>query len=147
MLTLIRYFYYFFGLLTPGVGIQAFVRCNAKASLLRVGLFGILRFVLLAWPVEAFPEEPMLETGFVLLLAALALQLGWATLGLVTGLLCDLLLAGKLLPKFFEQKCWWPVGVQAWLGSHRYDSYHRGQVELLTGNGEIRILPLKRLSH
>jgi uncharacterized membrane protein (UPF0136 family) len=93
MLDPTRFFYYLFGLITLGGGIQAFVHVGSKASLIAGGISGIL-----------------------LLVAGWLLQSGQVTPGLVLGLIVTLGLAGRFLPKFFKDGGWWPAGVEGWLG-------------------------------
>ena len=86
-------FYFLFGLITLGGGIQAFVAVKSKASLIAGGISGLL-----------------------LLLAGWLVQSGSVNAGLVVGLIVNLGLAGRFLPKFFKEKSWWPAGVEGWLG-------------------------------
>ncbi len=88
-----QFYYYVFGLITLGGGIQAFVQVKSTASLIAGGISGVL-----------------------LLLAGWLLQAGQFTAGLVLGLIVNLGLAGRFLPKFFKEKSWWPAGVEGWLG-------------------------------
>lgn len=93
MLNDARLFYYVFGLITLGGGIQAFLSVKSKASLIAGGISGIL-----------------------LLVAGALLQSGDRNPGLILGLIVNLALAGRFLPKFFKEKSWWPAGVEGWLG-------------------------------
>ena len=93
MLDPTRIYYYIFGLITLGGGIQAFVHVGSKASLIAGGISGIL-----------------------LLVAGWLLQSGQVNPGLVVGLIVTLGLAGRFLPKFFKTGGWWPAGVEGWLG-------------------------------
>jgi uncharacterized membrane protein (UPF0136 family) len=93
MLDPTRFFYYLFGLITLGGGIQAFVHVGSKASLIAGGISGIL-----------------------LLVAGWLLQSGHVQCGLILGLIVTLGLAGRFLPKFFKERKWWPAGIEGWLG-------------------------------
>jgi uncharacterized membrane protein (UPF0136 family) len=93
MLDPTRYFYFIFGLITLGGGIQGFVNKGSKASLIAGGICGIL-LLLAGWLLQ--PERP--------------------TAGLVLGLIVTLALAGQFLPKFFKTGAWWPAGVEGWMG-------------------------------
>jgi uncharacterized membrane protein (UPF0136 family) len=93
MIVRAQLFYYVFGLITLGGGIQAFVSVKSKASLIAGGISGLL-----------------------LLLAGWLIQAGQGTAGLILGLIVSLGLAGRFLPKFFKEKSWWPAGVEGWLG-------------------------------
>ncbi|MEA3209271.1 MAG: Transrane protein [Chthoniobacter sp.] len=94
MLDLTRIFYFLFGLITLGGGIQAFMHVGSKASLIAGGLSGLL-----------------------LLVAGWLLQTGKTMPGLILGLVITLALAGRFLPKFFKDGGWWPAGVEGWLGA------------------------------
>lgn len=93
MLEPTRLFYFVFGLITLGGGLQAFITAKSKASLIAGGISGIL-----------------------LLVAGWLLQTGQTTPGLVLGLIVSFGLAGRFLPKFFKEKGWWPAGVEGLLG-------------------------------
>jgi len=93
MLFWTQLFYYLFGLITLGGGIQAFVTVKSKASLIAGGFSGLL-----------------------LLFAGWEIQAGRVVPGLVVGLIVSLGLAGRFLPKFFKEKSWWPAGAEGWLG-------------------------------
>ena len=92
MLDSTRLFYYVFGLITLGGGIQAFITVKSKASLIAGGISGVL-----------------------LLVAGVLLQMGQVIPGLGLGLLITFALAGRFLPIFFKEKSWWPAGVEGWL--------------------------------
>jgi len=94
MLDTTRLFYFAFGLITLGGGIQAFLHVGSKASLIAGGISGIL-----------------------LLLAGWLVQTGKTMPGLILGLVITLALAGRFLPKFFKDGSWWPAGVEGWLGA------------------------------
>ena len=94
MLDLTRIFYYVFGLITLGGGIQAFVAVGSKPSLIAGGISGVL-----------------------LLVAGWLVQTGKTMPGLILGLVVTLGLAGRFLPKFFKDGSWWPAGVEGWLGA------------------------------
>ncbi len=94
MLELTKIFYFVFGLITLGGGIQGFVTTGSKASLFAGGICGIL-----------------------LLVAGWLVQSGKITPGLILGLLVSLALAGQFLPKFFATGAWWPAGIEGWLGA------------------------------
>jgi uncharacterized membrane protein (UPF0136 family) len=93
MLDPTRIFYYIFGLITLGGGVQAFLHVGSKASLIAGGISGIL-----------------------LLVAGWLLQAGQIKVGLILGLIVTFGLAGRFLPKFFKEGQWWPAGVEGWLG-------------------------------
>ena len=93
MLEPTRLYYYLFGLITLGGGIQAFIAVRSKASLIAGGISGIL-----------------------LLVAGWLLQSGQVNPGLILGLIVCFGLAGRFLPKFFKDGGWWPAGVEGWLG-------------------------------
>jgi uncharacterized membrane protein (UPF0136 family) len=94
MLDLVRLFYFFFGLITLGGGVQAFIAIGSKPSLIAGGISGLL----------------LLVSGWLL-------QTGKTTPGLVLGLVITLGLAGRFLPKFLKAGGWWPAGVEGWLGA------------------------------
>jgi uncharacterized membrane protein (UPF0136 family) len=94
MLDLTRIFYFIFGLITLGGGIQAFIHVGSKASLIAGGISGVL-----------------------LLVAGWLVQTGKTMPGLILGLIITLGLAGRFLPKFFREGGWWPAGVEGWLGA------------------------------
>lgn len=94
MLDLTRIFYFVFGLITLGGGIQAFLSVGSKPSLIAGGISGVL-----------------------LLLAGWLVQTGKTMPGLILGLVITLGLAGRFLPKFFKDGSWWPAGVEGWLGA------------------------------
>ena len=94
MLDTTRLFYFVFGLITLGGGIEAFLHVGSKASLIAGGISGIL-----------------------LLLAGWLVQTGKTMPGLILGLVITLALAGRFLPKFFKDGSWWPAGVEGWLGA------------------------------
>jgi uncharacterized membrane protein (UPF0136 family) len=93
MLDPTRFFYYLFGLITLGGGIQAFLHVGSKASLIAGGISGIL-----------------------LLVAGWLLHTGQVNGGLILGIIVCFGLAGRFLPKFFKEGQWWPAGVEGWLG-------------------------------
>jgi uncharacterized membrane protein (UPF0136 family) len=93
MIDITRIFYFVFGLLTLGGGLQAFLHVGSKASLIAGGLSGVL-----------------------LLVAGWLVQTGKTTPGLIVGLIVTLGLAGRFLPKFLKEGGWWPAGVEGWLG-------------------------------
>lgn len=93
MLDLTKIFYFVFGLITLGGGIQAFLSAGSKASLIAGGISGLL-----------------------LLVAGWLVQSGKTTPGLILGLVVTLGLAGRFLPLFFKGGGWWPAGVEGWLG-------------------------------
>jgi len=93
MLDPTRFYYYFFGLITLGGGIQGFVTKNSLPSLIAGSICGIL-----------------------LLVAGYLLQANKTVPGLVIGLIVTLGLAGQFLPKFFRGGGWWPAGIEGWLG-------------------------------
>ena len=94
MLNDARLFYYVFGLITlGGRRPRRFLSVKSKASLIAGGISGIL-----------------------LLVAGALLQTGERNPGLILGLIVNLALAGRFLPKFFKEKSWWPAGVEGWLG-------------------------------
>jgi uncharacterized membrane protein (UPF0136 family) len=93
MLDPTRIFYYAFGLLTLGGGIQAFVHVGSKPSLIAGGISGVLLLVA-GWLLQTQKETP----------------------GLILGLIVTLGLAGRFLPKFFKDGGWWPAGIEGWLG-------------------------------
>lgn len=94
MIDLARLFYYVFGLITLGGGVQAFLAIGSKPSLIAGGISGLL-----------------------LLLAGALVQTGKVIPGLVLGLVITLGLAGRFLPKFLKGGGWWPAGVEGWLGA------------------------------
>ena len=93
MLDSTRLFYFVFGLITLGGGIQGFLNAGSKASLIAGGISGVL-----------------------LLLAGWLVQTGKTTPGLVLGLVVTLGLAGRFLPKFLKDGGWWPAGIEGILG-------------------------------
>lgn len=93
MLEPTKLFYFVFGLITLGGGIQGFITAGSKASLIAGGVSGVL-----------------------LLVAGGLLQSGKTMPGLVLGLILSLALAGRFLPVFFKTGSWWPAGVEGWLG-------------------------------
>ncbi len=94
MLDLTRIFYYLFGLITLGGGIQAYLHIGSLPSLVAGGLSGVL-----------------------LLVAGWLLQTGKILPGEIIGLIVTLALAGRFLPKFFKGDGWWPAGVEGILGA------------------------------
>lgn len=94
MLDLTKLFYFAFGLLTLGGGIQAFLAVGSKPSLIAGGISGIL-LLLAGWLVQTGRTQP----------------------GLILGLVICLGLAGRFLPLFFKGGGWWPAGVEGWLGA------------------------------
>lgn len=93
MLDPTRIFYFVFGLITLGGGIQAFIHVGSKASLIAGGISGVLLLVA-GWLLQTQKTMP----------------------GLILGLIVTLGLAGRFLPKFFKDGGWWPAGVEGWLG-------------------------------
>jgi uncharacterized membrane protein (UPF0136 family) len=93
MLDPTRIFYYIFGLITLGGGIQGFITKGSAKSLVAGGISGVL-----------------------LLIAGWLLQTGKTVPGLILGLVVMLGLAGRFLPLFFKGGGWWPAGVEGWLG-------------------------------
>jgi len=94
MLDLTKIFYFIFGLITLGGGVQAFLTAGSKASLIAGGISGLLLLVA-GWLVQSGKTMP----------------------GLILGLIVTLGLAGRFLPKFFKDGGWWPAGVEGWLGA------------------------------
>ena len=94
MLDLTKIFYFIFGLITLGGGVQAFLTAGSKASLIAGGISGLLLLVA-GWLVQSGKTMP----------------------GLILGLIITLGLAGRFLPKFFKDGGWWPAGVEGWLGA------------------------------
>jgi uncharacterized membrane protein (UPF0136 family) len=88
-----RIFYFVFGLITLGGGLQGYLAKGSMPSLIAGGVSGIL-----------------------LLLAGYLVQTGKTMPGLILGLVISLLLAGRFLPVFFKTGSWWPAGVEGWLG-------------------------------
>jgi uncharacterized membrane protein (UPF0136 family) len=94
MLDLTKIFYFVFGLITLGGGIQGYITAQSGKSLVAGGISGVL-----------------------LLLAGWLVQSGKTTPGLILGLVITLGLAGRFLPLFFKGGGWWPAGVEGWLGA------------------------------
>src|SRR4051812_21858935 len=89
-----RIFYFVFGLLTIGGGIQGYLGpAHSGKSIIAGSISGIL-----------------------LLVAGWLVQTGKVTPGLITGLIISAALAGKFLPAFFQKSQWWPAGVEGWFG-------------------------------
>ena len=93
MLEPTKLFYFVFGLITLGGGIQGFLSAGSKASLIAGGV-----------------------SGAMLLIAGWLVQSGKTMPGLILGLVVTLGLAGRFLPLFFKGGGWWPAGVEGWLG-------------------------------
>jgi uncharacterized membrane protein (UPF0136 family) len=94
MIDLTRIFYFVFGAITLGGGIQGFIGKGSLPSLIAGGLCGLLLLVS-GWLVHTQKTTP----------------------GLILGLVVTLGLAGMFLPKFLKGAPLWPAGVEGILGA------------------------------